>query len=108
MLVAEFRAIQVGNLLKVSGDKPGWGCVERLNKILGKPFEARSPLEQEHSELLRRILPMIAAVKDSTRHKITHVDNKLEWLDKDFSPQIAAEVIAATRGFMRRLAAELP
>jgi len=108
LLVAEFGVIQVGNLLEESGDRPGWGCVERLERILKKPYDQRTPLQQQHSELLKSIVPMIVAVKDSSRHKISHVDNKLVWLDSDLSPQIATEVIMATRGFMRRLAKELP
>ena len=108
LLAAEFGVIQVGDLLGVSGDKPGWGCVERLVRILAKGFNDRSPLEKQHSTLLKDIVPMMVAVKDSWRHKISHVDNKLVWLDADISPEIASEVIAATRGFMRRLAAELP
>jgi hypothetical protein len=47
-------------------------------------------------------------MKESWRHKIDHVANKLEWMDTDFSPEVANEIITATRGFMRRLAAELP
>ena len=108
LLVAEFGVIQVGNLLGVSGDKPGWGCAQRFERILEKPYQDRSALEKQHSQLLKEIVPMIIAVKDSWRHKISHVDNQLVWLDSDFSPQIASEVISATRGFMRRLASELP
>jgi hypothetical protein len=48
------------------------------------------------------------SMKNSWRHKITHVDNRLEWLDVDFSPQIAKEIISSVRGLMCRLAAELP
>jgi hypothetical protein len=46
------------------------------------------------------------AMKDSWRHKISHVENRLEWLDTDFRPQLAKAIIKAIRGFMRRLATE--
>jgi hypothetical protein len=108
LLVAELGAIQVCDLLNVSGDKPGWGCVQRLDHILARPFEKRTPLEQKHSALLKDVAPLLNTVKDSFRHKITHVDNKLNWIDTGFGPDVAAEIIAATRGFMRRLASELP
>ena len=108
MNVAELGVIQVGNLLNISGDKPGWGCVQRLERILDKPFNTRDVLEQQHSDLLKRIVPMIVAVKDSVRHKIDHVDNKLIWLDASFSREIANEVMLSTRGFMRRLSIDLP
>src|ERR1039457_811529 len=108
LLVAEFGVIEVCDLLGVSGDRPGWGCVDRLQKLLNKKYPDRTSPEQKHSVLLTAIVPMIVAVKDSWRHKISHVDNKLVWLDADFSQQIASEVIGSTRGFMRRLAEELP
>jgi hypothetical protein len=108
LLVAEFGVIQVADLLNASGDKPGWGSVQRLERILQKPYKERSTLEQQHSKLLQAIVPMIVAVKDSLRHKVMHVDNKLEWLNTNFTLEIAAEVISSTRGFMRRLAEDLP
>jgi hypothetical protein len=108
LLVAEFGVIQICDLLGVSGDKPGWGCVQRLERTLAKPYKDRTDLEQQHSALLTDLVPMIVAVKDSSRHKIMHVDNRLVWLDVDLGPQVASEVIASTRGFMRRLAKELP
>jgi len=108
LLVAEFGVIQVTDLVQVSGDKPGWGGVQRLEKILQRPYKDRSTPEQTHSDLLSEIVPMIVSIRDSMRHKISHVDNKLDWLSPDIGPIIADEVITATRAFMRRLAEELP
>lgn len=106
--VAEFGVIQVADLLNESGDKPGWASADRLKRILDKKHEDRSPLQQRHSQLLMDIVPMIVGVRDSVRHKISHVDNRLDWLDTNIGATVAQEVISATRGFMRRLAAELP
>lgn len=108
LLVAEYGVVQIANAVGVAGDRPGWGALERVERILDKPFKDRSPLEQRHSELLKNIVPLSTAIKDSWRHKISHVENKLDWLDSDFDPQIAGEIISATRGFMRRLAQDLP
>jgi len=108
LLVAEFGVIEVSKVLEVSGDRPGWAALERLERILDKPYKDRSPVEQKHSELLKQILPLMLAMKESWRHKISHVENRLEWLDTDFSPQIADEIRTATRGFMRRLATDFP
>jgi hypothetical protein len=108
LLVAELGVIEVAKLLGVAGDKPGWGALDRLERILDKPYKERSPIEQKHSELLTQILPLMLAMKESWRHKISHVENKLEWLDTDFSPQLAEEIAKAIRGFMRRLATALP
>jgi hypothetical protein len=108
LLVAEMGVIELSKLLGVAGDKPGWGALDRLEKILTKSYRERSPIEQTHSELLKQILPLMLAMKDSWRHKISHVENRLEWLDTDFSPQLAEEIIKSVRGFMRRLATTLP
>ncbi len=107
-LVAEFGVIKVAELFGVQGDRPGWGALERLQKINGKPWKDRSPLEQQHGEFLKNTLPLAIAIKDSWRHKMDHVDNQLQWMDTDFSPQVASEIVIATCGFMRRLADDLP
>ncbi len=108
LLVAEFGVIQVAKLVKAEGDRPGWSCIERLEKIFDKNYKERSRLEQEHSEFLSRVMPFAHAMKDSWRHKLTHVDNKIEWIDTHFSPGIAEDIISAVRGFMRTVAAGLP
>jgi hypothetical protein len=106
--VAEYGVIQIGDLLEVLGDKPGWSCVARLRRLIDVPFPQRSPLVRKHSKLLENTLPLVAAMKDSWRHRLDHVDNQIIWHDTDFSPEVADEIIKATRGFMRKLAADLP
>ncbi len=108
LLVAEFGIIQVANLFNASGDRPGWGSLERLQRINDKKWNDKSDLERKHADFLKGVLPFAFAIKDSWRHKISHVDNKLEWVDTDFSPEVASEIISATRGFMRRIAEDLP
>ncbi len=108
LLIAEFGVIEVAKLFGVEGDKPGWGALERLERINTKPHKDKSDLEKKHAQFLGNVMPLMLAVKDSWRHKISHVENKLIWMDTVFSPQIAEEIISATRGFMRRLATDLP
>jgi hypothetical protein len=107
LLVAEFGTIQVCKLLGVAGDRPGWGCVEKLQAIKDKEYKSRSPLEQEHSTLLKNTLDGIMFLKNA-RHIIMHTDNKGDWLAREVGPQSADEVIRAARNLMRRLADELP
>jgi hypothetical protein len=107
LLVAEIGVIEVAKLLGAAGDRPGWGALTRLERILQKPYNERSTTEQAHSELLEQVLPLMLAMKNSWRHKISHAENRLEWLDTDFSPQLVEEIMKAIRGFMRRLATEL-
>jgi hypothetical protein len=108
LLIAEYGVIQVAELFSVAGDKPGWAALDRLQRINDKKYADKSPLEQRHADFLKNLLPLAFSMKDSWRHKISHIDNKLEWMDTDFSPEVAAEIISATRGFMRRLAGDLP
>lgn len=108
LLVAEFGVIEIAKIFGVEGDKPGWGCLDRLERIEKKDYKDKNPLEQKHSSFLKDILPFTFAMKNSWRHKVSHVENKLDWIDTDFSPRLAEEIISATRGFMRRLAKDLP
>lgn len=108
MLVAEFGVIKVAELFGVAGDKPGWGALERLQRINDKNWKDKTPLEQQHSQFLENLLPLAFSMKESWRHKMNHVANKIEWMDTDFSPTVANDIISATRGFMRRLATDLP
>jgi hypothetical protein len=98
LLVAEFGVIQVAKLLHVEGDRPGWGCLDRLERILKKEYKDRSPLEQGHSEFLSRVLPFSHSMKDSWRHKISHIDNKLIWVDTVFNPELAKDIIQQFAG----------
>lgn len=108
MLIAEFGVIKVAELFGVAGDKPGWGALERLQRINDTNWKDKTPLEQQHSKFLENLLPLAFSMKESWRHKMDHVANKIEWMDTDFSPEVAKDIISATRGFMRRLATDLP
>lgn len=107
LLVAEFGVIQICNFFGKSGDKPGWGCVERLQQIVDRPFREQSGVEKEHSKLLKDTVPEILALK-ADRHRLMHVDNKGDWLVREIGPKTATDAIASARKFMRRLATELP
>jgi hypothetical protein len=108
LLLAEYGVIRLAKVMGVEGDKPGWGGLDRLRKITDRPYPQRSDIEKQHSELLENAVPLAVVIKDSWRHKLSHVDNQIVWMDTDFSPQVAEEIIAAVRGFMRKLAQDLP
>jgi hypothetical protein len=108
LLVAEYGIVKLAKLLGVAGDKPGWGALGRLEKIAQKPYRDRSPLEQQHSSVLDGMMPFAHSIKNEWRHKISHVENKLQWQDTDFSPKMAGHIISAVRGFMDKLASDLP
>jgi hypothetical protein len=108
MLIAEYGIIQVAELFGAAGDKPGWGALDRLQRINDKKWTDKTPLEQQHAKFLQSLLPLAFAMKNSWRHKMDHVANKIEWLDTTFDPEFANDIISATSGFMRRLATDLP
>jgi hypothetical protein len=109
LLVAEFGVIQVAKLLGLEGDKPGWGQLQNLEAVLKKKRLELIEIEKKHHKFLEDVVPLATVVKDSWRHKLTHVDNQIVWQDTDFSRKVAEEeIIAATRGFMRKLANRLP
>lgn len=108
LLVAEFGVIKIAKLMEVAGDKPGWGSLQKVERLIEKPYPERVPLAQKHSELLENVVGLTKVMKDSWRHKISHVDNQILWQDTDFSGEVAHEIIIATRGFMRKLVKELP
>ena len=107
LLVAEFGVIVVADAVGVKGDKPGWTYVQQLQRVYDKKWSDKTPEEQKHNTLLGKVLPLMHAIKNEWRHKLDHVDNKLVWLDTDFSPEVAAAIISAVRGFMQTLVANL-
>jgi len=106
--VAEYGVIQVATLMGVQGDKPGWSNLKPLGAILERPYPKRTPLEQQHTKLLERVVPLAIIVRDNWRHKLDHVDNQIVWVENDFSADVAGQIISAIRAFMGKLALELP
>jgi len=108
LLVAEYGIVELGKLFLPAGGRPGWGDLERLEKISDKKFEDKTPFEKKHSNFLKSLMPLAFGIKDAWRHKLSHVDNKIVWVETDFSARTADEIITTTRGFMRGLAKDLP
>jgi hypothetical protein len=106
--VAEYGVIKVADLMGVSGDKPGWGSLQKIQDLIKIPYAQRTDLVKQHSKFLENVVPLAFVIKDRWRHKLDHVDNQIVWNDTDFGPEVADEIIKATRGFMRNLAKELP
>jgi hypothetical protein len=109
MLVAEYGALEIGKLLELNDPKLGWPRVSKeLKRITSDAFPKLSALEQKHFPLLEQISPLMLAMQNAWRHKVSHADNRLVLLSGEFQPFVAEEIIFATRAFMRRLATDLP
>jgi hypothetical protein len=109
MQVLEHRVIKLGKTLNVGDHKTGWAATtNELKQILKTPFTDRTDWEREHFGFVEQMNATVEALKTAWRNKIDHASGRLAILPGDFNPDIAEEIMAATKGFMRRLATEMP
>lgn len=107
--VVEVGLIELGKLIGVSDPKSGWtATTNRLVSIIKKGHDARTPYERQHFPFLEQMHGTIEGPKNAWRNKISHAQGRLALLTADFSPDVAEEILLATRAFMRRLATDAP
>jgi HEPN domain-containing protein len=107
--IVEFGLLKLGKFISVEDPKSGWTAVaNKLKKIISKKHEDRTEFEKQNFEFIEQVQGTIEALKNAWRNKISHAEGKLILMTKDFSPEIAEEILFATRAFMRRLASGLP
>jgi hypothetical protein len=71
-------------------------------------YDELKACEKQYRDLLGQLLPQMEAIETGWRHKISHVANRLVLMSAEFSPEIAEEILVATRAFMRTLSIALP
>jgi hypothetical protein len=109
MQIVEVGLIELGTFIHVADPKSGWTAVAQdLKRIMAKEYKDRSDFERNNFGFLEQVQGTVEALKNAWRNKISHAHGKLLLLSKDFSPEIAEEILFATRAFMRRLATGLP
>jgi len=107
--IIEIGLLELGRFLNVTDPHSGWTAVTNaLKKIHDKPYRDRTEFERQHFEFLEQVHGTVGALKDAWRNKISHAQGKLILLTSGFSQEIAEEILSTSRGFMRRLATELP
>jgi hypothetical protein len=107
--VVEKGVIELGKVIVVTDPHLGWNATtNRLNKILSAKHHDRTPFQQQHFQFLEQINATIEALKSAWRNKVSHAQGKQVLMTSDFIPEVAEEILLATRSFMRRLATELP
>ena len=107
--VVEVGLIALGQFIGVSDPHSGWTAVSKaLDKIITKKHEDRTAFERDNFKFLEQVQGTVAGLKNAWRNKISHVQGKLVLMTKDFTPEVAEEILFATRAFMRRLAGGLP
>ncbi|MGC1780580.1 MAG: hypothetical protein WBB34_21810 [Xanthobacteraceae bacterium] len=107
--IVEAGLIELGTFIKVADPKSGWTAVSKtLDGIIQKPHKSRTRFEKKNFEFLEQVQGTVQGLKNAWRNKISHVQGRLVLMSADFSPEIAEEIIFATRAFIRRLAEGVP
>ena len=109
LMVVETGLIVLGNAIGVTDPKLGWDATSKklADLIQGGHTKYPSSLPMTFS-ICEQINQSVQTMKHAWRNKINHVAGKLFVMRSDFAPDVAEEIIFATRGFMRRLADNLP
>jgi len=109
LLVVESGLITLGNLVGVSDPKAGWDATTRKLSDLVQGGHSKYPASLTVSfSTCEQINQKVQTMKHAWRNKVNHVAGKLVVIRSDFAPDIAEEIIIATRGFMRTLATDIP
>jgi hypothetical protein len=107
--IIEAALIELGTFLKVEDPRSGWTAVSSaLNKVIKKNHHERTRFEKRNFSFLEQVQGTTEGLKNAWRNKISHVHGRLIIMTADFSPDVAEEILFATRSFVRRLAEGLP
>jgi hypothetical protein len=109
LMVVETGLIVLGNAIGVSDPKPGWDATSKKLAELVQGGHAKYPSALPLGfSVCEQINQSVQTMKHAWRNKVNHVAGKLFVMRSDVAPDVAEEIIFATRGFMRRLATDLP
>jgi hypothetical protein len=108
--IIESGLIVFGGFLQVSDPLSGWTAVTAAmsNIVNKKKHEERSEFERANFAFIEQMHGTVESLKNAWRNKVSHSQNKLTLMTKDFSQEIADDILHATKAFMRRLAIGLP
>ncbi len=107
--VVESGLVELGVFIKVTDPKSGWTAVaSELKKIVSKKRDDMTDFEKQNFQFLEQVHGTVEALKNAWRNKVSHVQGKIILMTREFSPEVAEEVLFASRSFMRGLATGLP
>jgi hypothetical protein len=108
--VVEVGLIELGTFIGVNDPISGWTAVaQRLKRILETKYQDLSQFEKDNRPFIEQVQGTVEALKNAWRNKVSHVGQKLTLMTgEEFHPDVAEEILIATRAFMRRLAEGLP
>lgn len=108
LIVVEHGLIDLGQAIGVTDPKPGWDATcKKMQAILNAGHPAYSLTSITFANL-EQINGCAQSMKSAWRNKVNHAAGQLAVMTADFAPDVAEEIIIATRSFMRRLASALP
>lgn len=109
LLVVEFGLIDLGREIGVTDPKLGWDATCNKMKQLVDGGHSKYPTTiRINFSSLEQINNSAQTMKHAWRNKVNHAAGKLFVLRPDFTPDVAEDIISATRSFMRTLAVDLP
>jgi hypothetical protein len=107
--IIEIGLIEFGSFIGVSDPKSGWTAVaSALDKIVNKKTHQQRSVFEKNFVFLEQLQGTVESIKNAWRNTINHAQGRLCLMNKDFSAEIAEEILIATRAFMRRLAEGIP
>jgi hypothetical protein len=107
--IVEAGLTELGTFLKVTDPHPGWTAVaQALKRVIDKKHQDRTKFEKSNFKFLEQTQGTVEGWKNAWRNKISHSQGRLVLMTSEFSPEVAEEILFATRAFMRRLASDLP
>ncbi len=107
--VVEHGLIALGQFMKLEDPKSGFTAVANgLQRIKDTKYPDLDDFERKHFAFFEQMHGSVHAMKDAWRNKVTHAQGKIVLMTSDFGPKVSEEIYMATRGFMRRLATEMP
>ena len=108
LLIVERGLIELGHAIGVNDPKPGWDATCKGMKKLVDDGHAKYPSWKISFTSLEQISVCASSMKHAWRNKVNHAAGHLMVVQSDFAPDVAEEIMMATRAFMRRLASDLP
>jgi len=109
LLVVEVGIVELGNFIGVTDPKKGWDATTKRLKLLLSGGHGSLPVNlSAHFAFLEQVNACVEAMKHAWRNKVNHVEGRLVVMKPEFTPDVAEEIMMASRAFMRRLATEIP
>jgi hypothetical protein len=107
--VVEHGLIELGTFIDVADPQSGWTAVcHQMKKIIKTDYSQRTQFQRENFAFIEQVFATTEALKNAWRDKVSHAQGKLVLLTTDLTPQVAEEIMYASRAFMHRLVDGLP